>query len=1716
VSPASNGSGVAIVSPVRIQFSEPIDPARFRAPPFTLSGPQGTVAGRLDFILGNTTLVFTPNLPLAEATTYRVQMSAAVDAAGNTQSQDLDYTFTTTDRTPPQILGLAAANNGIVIENTSTSVTANLGVSHDVAVVDWYINDVFVFAARTSPFVFNFIAAPALGGPGSQIKVSAIATDTSGNRGTTPVSTSITIAADQPPAIAIVAPAAGTSAHNGDRMVVNVSASDDVGLTQVGFKANTGQPQDAATRVFDPAATSRTESFAFTVPPTAAPGSTITINATAVDTHGHVVQASPIAVAVLDAVSPTVTITGTSSGTKVNPGQTTTVIVSADDLGGVASVTLTVGGALTSTQTREINPAQNSVAASFAIQVPPNAQPGQSLTLDAVAVDRTGNRGTAARVILPVADTVAPTVRLSTDTGGTDMVRGRPVTIFADADDEIAVARVELTGQGAFTVSDAKPVSPPIGSARVSFTINVPDTLAAGAILNLRAVAVDISGNVSAPSLLTLAVKSVADVTLPASAIVIAGESIPVAVQLAEPAPAGGQRVDFTTADPNIATATPSVVFAAGETTRTIQVTGVSGGSAALRALIQGVQRASMTVTVRGGVVRGTVRNALSQPVAGVQLTINSVVTATTDGSGAYFAEGVAGPSVSVKALDPVSRQRGFAAASMNRPNGFANVDVSLIPAGVVLGDVKTATGDPAGAGVKVELFAANDLSAPLSLTFTSDSSQFEFPLVPQGSYVVHATSADGHRGRSTVSIGADGDEATVSIPFLGEGSVTGRVLDGAGTAIPRAPVTFSSVSVFGATPPTTTNADADGAFVFNRVFIGTFTVQAHDDVTGKAGTSTGTIEQNGQVVTADVHLSTFGNVRGVVFRPDGVTVAVGALVTISGHSTVTNDLGEYDLSFLPLGPFTVTVNDAGTRQQGRATGTLSTQGETRIVDVTLHAQGSVLVTVTDAGGNPVAGAGVVVSASGGGFVDTLSGATGADGTVLIERVLAGSVKVDASSGSLHGTSTSTVNADDTARITVTLEPTGSIAGTIFQPDGQTPAAGVRVSTSNQTVTTGADGGYRFDGLPLPPTYLISVVDAQNRLRVRSKSPIKLAFSGQVFTRDFTLVGLGTVTGRVLNPDSSSAQGLVVNVNSLNVELGGPRSATTNAGGFYTIDNMPVGPFSVSTGDVARLLLGEGAGSIDADGATATVDILLVSNAVTPPVVRFDANNYRFDVQRDGSLQTGSSAFRDAGGLLLDVVSGGVPARFQGTTIGTIENGGRELAVRQQGLAGLNVTRKIFVPRNGYFARYLDIFSNPTPQPVTIDVRVTSELQHTLLVKTSSGDAVLDVSDPDAADRWMVVDDGTDAEAGVPATAIVFDGPAGARRAGAATLSSGSPREAAIEWRSITVPPNGITANLYFVAQQSSRAAAQASAERLVQLPPEALDGLSLDEIAEVVNFAVPSDGVSPLSTLPALAGDVEGRVLASDSTTAIANAAVHFRSANPLFGRVYQVATDQDGHFAFTGAINDTGTSRAIAVDAFTLQADHPALASLIQSPPADGGFAAGSTTAAQDVVFSNTGFVRGIVRFNGTAVSGASVTGSGAIGATNFTLTTQSAANGSYQFVLAPAGNFNVKATTTQQGTTASATVPAIVTAGSTVTTDVAIDTVAPQVSIVSPAAGTQIDPRSPLEVTVTASDQGRRRRRVRQRRRPSARKTAVLQRPQTKSSPCRSTRLCRPADR
>ena len=615
ISPAPSTSGVAIDTPIRIQFSERIDPARFTGPPIVLSGDAGPIAGRIDYLFGNTVVVFTPNVPLTDTTSYRVDRMAAVDLAGNVELAPASYSFTTTDRTPPSLLGLTAPPT--VIENAQATVTANLGASSDVAVVDFYINDVFSFAARSTPFAMTFQATPTYGKPGDQIRLSAWATDTSGNRALVPAATTTMVTADAPPVVglAVATPTGQLTARNNDRVVVTVHATDDLGVVQVGYKANTGNPLDAAINATQPS-TDRSATFAFHVPAGAAPGSTVRVQASASDTKGQIGQAPALDILVLDAIPPVVTITGATTGAKVNPGQQTTVAVSVQDTGGVASITLNATGVTQFTQTRSVDPPQPSAITSFTFTIPSTAKATDSITLVATAIDSAGNIGTSGNVVLPVSDGASPTITLRTSNGLTDIGAGQEVNVTAAADDDIAVARIDLTGSGAVSVSQSRAFSPALGSAVAGFSFTVPSTVPEGATVSLQARATDLSGNVSAPAALLLTVHAVQDVVLPSSVLLKAGETATITVQIPDGA-ASDLHVDFTSDDTNIATVTPTVSFAAGDTSKTFLISGQSGGAAQITASIRRVARTAMTASVIGGNISGIITDDHLQPVAG-------------------------------------------------------------------------------------------------------------------------------------------------------------------------------------------------------------------------------------------------------------------------------------------------------------------------------------------------------------------------------------------------------------------------------------------------------------------------------------------------------------------------------------------------------------------------------------------------------------------------------------------------------------------------------------------------------------------------------------------------------------------------------------------------------------------------------------------------------------------------------------------------------------------------------------------------------------------------------------------------------------------------------------------------------------------------------------------------------------------------------------------
>ncbi len=282
-------SGIPLDSVVRIMYSEPFDPTGFTGQSISVTGPSGAVEGQLDQIFGNTGLVFTPRYPMAEGSAYTVTILPATDLSGNSQESSTSVTFTTTDRTPPVVSAIAVSNGGAVIENSIATLAPSFSGGSDVVLVDWYINGQAAQAVRNAPFAFSFQALPAFGAPGNIIRVTAIATDSSGNRGTG-FDAFVTVTPDVPPVVKLTAPASGISAGNCTRVNVHIEATDDVGVAKMAYQAVGGvgasdcQPLPGippATGFADvaPPAAAAAHDFAFYIPKAAVPGAQVVVKA---------------------------------------------------------------------------------------------------------------------------------------------------------------------------------------------------------------------------------------------------------------------------------------------------------------------------------------------------------------------------------------------------------------------------------------------------------------------------------------------------------------------------------------------------------------------------------------------------------------------------------------------------------------------------------------------------------------------------------------------------------------------------------------------------------------------------------------------------------------------------------------------------------------------------------------------------------------------------------------------------------------------------------------------------------------------------------------------------------------------------------------------------------------------------------------------------------------------------------------------------------------------------------------------------------------------------------------------------------------------------------------------------------------------------------------------------------------------------------------------
>lgn len=179
--------------------------------------------------------------------------------------------------------------------------------------------------------------------------------------------------------------------------------------------------------------------------------------------------------------------------------------------------------------------------------------------------------------------------------------------------------------------------------------------------------------------------------------------------------------------------------------------------------------------------------------------------------------------------------------------------------------------------------------------------------------------------------------------------------------------------------------------------------------------------------------------------------------------------------------------------------------------------------------------------------------------------------------------------------------------------------------------------------------------------------------------------------------------------------------------------------------------------------------------------------------------------------------------------------GNRQVILPAQTIGTLSVRRKVLVPSNDTFARWLNTVTNNGGAAQTVTLITANNLgsdSNTTIVSSSSGDAVAT-----PADTWVsTFQSFIGSTTSDPRLGHVLQGAGAPTPVAAVSFANGDDNPF---WAyTFTLAPGETKAILNFVTGQPSRAAANAKAAELATLPDSATQCLSAAERDQVVNFA--------------------------------------------------------------------------------------------------------------------------------------------------------------------------------------------------------------------------------------------------------------------------------------
>ncbi|HEY3052598.1 MAG TPA: carboxypeptidase regulatory-like domain-containing protein [Thermoanaerobaculia bacterium] len=331
------------------------------------------------------------------------------------------------------------------------------------------------------------------------------------------------------------------------------------------------------------------------------------------------------------------------------------------------------------------------------------------------------------------------------------------------------------------------------------------------------------------------------------------------------------------------------------------------------------------------GTVQGLVTsNGAAQPGAQVMIDAGQIHASTiTDSTGRYSIDGLPEGRVVATASLSGNFLTGTNSGVLSGEASTLTLDVALRDSGKISGKVVNADGVTAA-----PLSYVTALASGATLSTTSDTQgNFTFDRVPTGSVSLSASVLGGiDKGSATTDVAANAT-ANATITLNGVGSITGRALDSGGLPI-AGDITITGSGAF---PYSfTVQSQSDGNFALPQVLAGPFTasLRAKSGEFFLYGTTSSNVGA-GQTANVTVQVQPSGTVTALVVRSNGTTSAVGANVTLQldpNRGTVslqTGTDGRFTARGVPLGAFTVRVNDPITTGLALKSGRIDNNGDT-------------------------------------------------------------------------------------------------------------------------------------------------------------------------------------------------------------------------------------------------------------------------------------------------------------------------------------------------------------------------------------------------------------------------------------------------------------------------------------------------------------------------------------------------------------------------------------------------------------------------------------------------------------------------------------------------------------------------------------------------------------------------------------------------------------------